>query len=130
MSAAVTFGIALVLLIAFIVFRFWEEKRAVRFLAPTRSGADEVVLDMYQAAVRGNVPEKYRIMVLKFLHLLAHETVAGAVEALRAAERPLTRLSYRLRRSVPAANGKEPSPFLKTLAPDKKPEGEDMTNTI
>ncbi len=40
MSAAITFLVALVLLIAFVVFRFSEEKRGVRAWAEKRATAD------------------------------------------------------------------------------------------
>lgn len=122
MSAAFTFAIALILLGAFIAFRFAEEKRGRRIWANMRDSADVVVSDMYTAAVRGDVPEKYRTMLVGFFHMLAHDAVSAAVEALRAAERPLERLSRKLRHGAPAGNGKEPSAFLKTLTPEKRPE--------
>ena len=122
MSAAVTFLIALVLLVAFVFFRFWEQKRGVKVWADARNTADEVVSDMYTSAVLGSFPHKYRIAFLNFLHTLLHDSVVFAVESLRALERPLTRLSYRLRQSAPSANGKEPSAFLKNLVSEKKPE--------
>ena len=122
MGASVTFFISLALLAAFVVFRFWEEKRAQRVWVDTRSAADVVVSDMYHAAVTGDIPQKYQAAVVHFLYALAHDTVVFLVEGLRAVERPLSRLSYRLRRSVPAGSGKEPSAFLKTITPEKKSE--------
>ncbi|MDO8523974.1 MAG: hypothetical protein Q7R74_01960 [bacterium] len=129
MSAAVTFLIALALLVAFVVFRFWEEKRGVRLFAEKRAAADTVVAEMYRAAVMGNIPAEYRIAVIRFLHTLAHDTVVFLVEGLRAVERPLTRLSYRMRQSAPASNGKEPSAFLKTITPEKPANGADAKTT-
>lgn len=119
MGASVTFFISLFLLIAFIAFRFWEERRESRVLARARAAADVLVSDMYQSAVSGDIPKKYQTAIVHFLYTLAHDTVVFLVEGLRAIERPLSQLSYRLRRSVPVANGKEPSAFLKTITPEK-----------
>jgi hypothetical protein len=77
---------------------------------------------MYKAAVLGSIPEKYRLAAVALLHSLAHDAVVFAVEALRSLERPLARLSLRLRQSAPRPSGKEPSPFLKTIAPEKRAE--------
>ncbi len=82
---------------------------------------------MYRAAVMGNIPEEYRLAVMRFLHTLAHDTVVFLVEGLRALERPLTRLSYRMRQTAPTPNGKEPSAFLKTITPEKKAGDNDGT---
>lgn len=120
MSASVTFFICLFLLVAFIAFRFWEEKRQMRLFAHARATADTVVSGMYQAAVMGSIPEEYRIALARFLHSLAHETIVFLVEGLRAVERPLTRLSLRMRQNVPSTKGREPSAFLKNIVPEKK----------
>jgi len=125
MGATVTFLISLILLVAFVAFRLWEERRAKRTFPDTRAAVDVVIADMYHAAVTGDIPQKYQEAVLHFLYRLAHDTIVFLVEGLRAIERPLSGLSYRLRRSVPAANGKEPSAFLKTITPEKPAEGAD-----
>jgi hypothetical protein len=130
MSAAVTFLLALILLVAFTVFRFYEQRTGVRHWAHARAVADDVVEKMYHAAVVGNIPAEYRTVIVHFLHTMAHDTVVFLVESLRSIERPLTRLSYRMRQSAPPPSGKEPSAFLKTITPEKKLEGEDTTNTI
>jgi len=130
MSAAVTFLLSLSLLTAFVLLRFWEEKRGVKAFAPFRKSADEVVSEMYKGAITGNISTKYRAELIHFLHTLTHDTVVFLVEGLRALERPLTRLSYRMRQSAPPPTTREPSEFLKTITPDKKGEGKNPTNTI
>jgi len=130
MSAAITFLLALILLIAFVAFRFWEERKGARLWAHSRSVADEMVDKIYTAAVVGSVPAEYRTVAIHFLHTLAHDVIVFLVESLRSIERPLTRLSYRMRQSVPAPSGKEPSAFLKTITPEKKSESENTINTI
>jgi len=122
MAAAFTFAIAFILLAVFLAFRFWEERRGRRVWGAARDSADVVVVDMYSAAVMGNVPQKYRIALVALLHAIAHEAVVSAVRALQAVERPLARLSHRLRQSAPRGNGKEPSAFLKTITPEKRSE--------
>jgi len=123
MDAAITFFISLVLLVAFIVFRFWEEKRAKRTFPNVRTAVDSVVADMYHGAVTGDIPKKYQTAAVHFFYMLVHDTIVFLVEGLRAIERLLSQLSYRLRRSVPSANGKEPSAFLKTITPEKPADG-------
>ncbi len=117
-----TFFLALILLLGFVGFRFWEEKRDVRVFAHARGIADEFAKHLYHSAVMGNISAEYRVALTHFLHTLAHDTVVFLVEGLRAIERPLTRLSYRMRKSPPAPAGKEPSAFLKTITPAPTPE--------
>lgn len=121
-DAAITFFISLVLLLAFLAFRLFESRRGIRYLAEARESADTLVSDMYRAAVTGDIPRKYQDAAARFLYRLAHETVMFLVESLRAAERSLSGLSYRLRRMAPPPSGKEPSAFLKAVAPEKRVE--------
>jgi hypothetical protein len=130
MSAAVTFFISLGLLLAFFAFRIWEEKRGVRHFSRMRLSADETVRDMYQGAITGSIPRRYRVAFIAFLRRIAHESVIFLVESLRSVERPLTRLAYRMRMAAPNAKKKPVSPFLKTIAPEKTDEtGEDVKTT-
>jgi hypothetical protein len=130
MGAAITFFVSLVLLVGFIAFRFFEERRGVRVWAHARTEADVVVAAAYQSAVTGNIPSEYRDATLHFLHALAHDLIVFLVEGLRAIERPLMRLSYRMRRSAPAAHGHEPSAYLKTITPEKRQESAETTDTV
>ncbi|MDE2079096.1 MAG: hypothetical protein KGI73_01775 [Patescibacteria group bacterium] len=124
MGAAITFFVSLVLLVVFVGFRFFEERRGFRVWMHLRTQTDAFVAEAYKGAVTGNIPSEYREALVHFLHRLAHDLVVTAVLGLRAIERPLMRLSYRMRRAAPKANGKEPSAFLKTITPEKR-GGED-----
>lgn len=119
MFAAYTFIVAFVLLGVFIVFRVWEEKRGVRVWASLRKDADEQVVEVYRSAITGSIPQHYRIRLFAFLRNAIHELVLLLVATLRAVERPLTRISYRMRMSASNTNKKEVSPFLKTIVPEK-----------
>ncbi|TAJ14803.1 hypothetical protein EPO56_01790 [Patescibacteria group bacterium] len=112
------------LLTGFIVFRLWEEKRGHRLWALKREHADHVVTDMYHRAITGNVPYRYRTAFIVFLQKGIHEVVLLLVAGLRSIERPLTRLSYRMRMAVPQPKGKEVSSFLRTIVPRKKKQVE------
>ncbi len=111
-----TFFGAFVLLALFIVFRVQEEKKGVRIFAEARAKADTQVLKAYRGAVAGTIPQHYRVAVVLFFRHTLHQLVLLTVTGLRAAERPLTRLSHRMRMATPASKGKEPSAFLKTIA--------------
>jgi hypothetical protein len=130
MDASVTFFLSLILLLAFLALRFFEEKRGYRAWAGVRTKADRVVSDMYKAAVMGSIPVEYREAFARFLHSLAHDSLLFLVESLRAIERPLTRLSYRMRQSAPASTDKTPSEFLKTITPEKKTESTSTTDRV
>lgn len=120
MWAAIPLVTSILLLGAFVMFRMWEEKRGKKFFASVRAEGDEIVSDLYRAAVMGNIPHRYRHMLIAFLHNLTHAGVVLAVAVLRAIERPLSRFSYRLRQRAPSITKKEPSAFLKTITPEKK----------
>lgn len=119
MFAVYTFVVALILLGAFVIFRMWEEKRGIRMWSRAREGVDMQVVEVYRSAVTGSIPQKYRIQFFAFLQHTVHEFVLLLVATLRAVERPLTRISYRMRMSASNTKKKEVSPFLKTIAPEK-----------
>ena len=130
-AAAITLLVTISLLWGFIAFRLWEEKRGFKILARARESADVAVTKAYHSAVMGNIPSNWRVVLLAFMHQVSHALVVLAVETLRAIERPLSRLSYRMRRGVPLANGKEPSEFLKTITPAPTPDkgrGSDLSD--
>ena len=122
MFAVYTFIVAFVLLGVFIVFRMWEQKRGIRIWAGMREDVDEQVVEAYRSAITGSIPQKYRIRFLAFLRNAIHGLVLLLVATLRAVERPLTRISYRMRMSASNTKKKEVSPFLKTIAPKKDVE--------
>jgi hypothetical protein len=116
MWAAIPFFVSLGLLIAFVWYRMWEERQPVKFMNAEREAADYTVLNLYRKAVMGDIPAHFRMRLVRLAHELSHLVIVFTVEILRALERPLARLSYRMRRAtISSANGKEPSAFLKTL---------------
>ena len=110
---------SMALLAAFFWFRTWEEARGKRLFAAVREKADANVAAFYRQLVTGNIPKEYRAFLAAFLHNVTHAIVVLTVGALRAIERPLTRLSYKMRQQVPTGTKKEPSAFLKTITPEK-----------
>ncbi len=120
-AAAITFLISLVLLVGFVLFRLGEEKKGVMLWREMRQSTDAAVSDAYRKAVMGNLPSNWRVAFMSFAHQVSHAAVVLTVELLRAIERPLLRLSHRMRRGgAPTGTGKEPSEFLKTITPEKK----------
>jgi hypothetical protein len=126
--AAIPFVASLVLLGGFLGFRLWEEKAGTRIFSRTREHADEVISNVYRGLVTRDIPTEWRRMLMALFHQLSHMLVVLTVQGLRAIERPLTRLSYRMRRGVPMANGKGPSEFLKTISPTKKETTSESTS--
>lgn len=120
MWAAVPFFSTLILLGAFFGFLAWERKRGVRLFDVYRSALDEKVLRSYHRLVVGEIPASWRRIAFDFLHKTAHKAVVVSVEVLRAVERPLSKLSHRMRTRPPSVEGKEVSAFLKNIAPEKK----------
>ncbi len=127
MWAIVLFFVSLALLIAFAALKAWEERRGVRFLEPMRASLDARLPGIYHAAVMGNLPTGWRHTVAVFAHDATHRGVVFLVETLRAVERPLTRISFRMRIQRPSANGKGISPFLKSIIPGKKEPSDGTT---
>ncbi len=132
-AAAITFFITLVLLIGYVLYRIGEEKRGIKLWAHARESADAEITSAYKNAVMGNLPSNWRNTFVLFARRVSHAAVVLAVEALRAVERELLKISHRMRRGgAPTGTGKEPSEFLKTITPDKKetPDSEDSNNSV
>ncbi len=130
MWAGILFFIAFVLLVVFLIFRSWEMRRGVRILAGPRSDMDVVAERVYGVLVTGSIPEQYRFALIAFGRRTVHLGVVLLVHVLRGVERPLLRLSHRMRTSTPSANGKEVSPFLKTITPDKSSSSENTDTSV
>jgi len=127
MWAPVLFFSSLVLFTAFAALKVWEERKGARILEPMRASLDAQLPRIYQAAVMGSLPTSWRHAVAVFAHDATHRAVVFLVEVLRAVERPLTRISFRMRIQKPSANGKGISPFLKSIMPEKKEAPSDGT---
>lgn len=111
--------------IAFIGTRLIEERRGARFFDAARLKLDKGAAKMYRVMVFGEIPRGYRKTLFSFINTFLHKAVRALVLGLRALERPLVRLSHRMRVSAREPKG-EPSAFLKTIRPSegdgKKPE--------
>ncbi|OGG43999.1 hypothetical protein A2841_03770 [Candidatus Kaiserbacteria bacterium RIFCSPHIGHO2_01_FULL_48_10] len=129
MWTVLLFLTSLVLIGVFVALHVWESKRQKRLFEHTRSVWDVRLMRLYHAAVSGNIPTEWRKTARVLLHTVTHSLVVFLVETLRAIERPLAQLSHRLRTHAPSGNGKEVSPFLKTLSPEKKNESEEPRST-
>ena len=111
-------GFALVAL--YLGFRVFEHSRGTMLFKKKRGELDTQIEHLYHALVMGSIPIEWRFQFISLLHTLSRRSVQIAVEILRAIERPLARLSYRMRTYAPKANGKEVSAYLKTIIIDKK----------
>lgn len=97
-----------------------ELVRGTRFFEPVRASFDTWATDVWSALVMGGIPVSWRSYVRAVAHDLTHLLVRVAVEVVRAIERPLAKLSYKMRVSAPKSGVAPVSEFLKTLTPDKK----------
>ncbi len=130
MWAVIPFFLALILLAAFLGFLAWEEKRRVRLFREARERLDRRITALYERAVMGGIPERYRTMAIQGFRSGLHAIVVFVAGSLRSAERSLTRISYRMRISAAAsADRKKVSPFLKTIMPKKNSESETPGDT-
>ncbi len=123
--------LALIVAVSAILFvlRHAEESRGQRFFADARSKLDQQTMNIYEGAVMGGVPHVWRDASVKFIHDVTHGAVQQAVKGLRSVERPLSRLSYKMRVSQPKATAGEVSEFLKTITPER-PQSELVEKSV
>ena len=100
--------------------RRYEYARGVRFFEERRAELDVRAEELWAALVTGGVPMSWRTYAQAVLHDITHLGVHSAVELVRAIERPLARLSYKMRVSAPKSGSAPVSSFLRTITPDKK----------
>jgi len=129
MWAAIPFFSALVLLVGFIAFHAWELSRGKRIFDSYRTKVDEKVSRLYHDLVVYEIPESWRIAVVVFLHKVTHQIVVVSVNLLQAIERPLSRLSNRMRTRPPSTEAGEVSQYLKNIVPDKKKNDSENSTT-
>ncbi len=120
LTPAVLLLIALSAILGFFSLRRYETAHGIRFLNAQRSVLDERALELWRTMVLGGVPLSWRNYVKALIHSATHFGVQSAVEAVRALERPLARLSYKMRVSAPKGGGAPVSNFLRTITPEKK----------
>ncbi|PIR84958.1 hypothetical protein COU15_03330 [Candidatus Kaiserbacteria bacterium CG10_big_fil_rev_8_21_14_0_10_45_20] len=119
MLGFIPFITGLIGITAFVLFRLWEAQRTERFFEQARKSLDSVAERLYRVMVFGEIPRHYRTKTATVLRFFSHHAIHTAVLALRSIERPLTRMSHRMRMSS-SESKQEPSDFLKTITPDKK----------
>jgi hypothetical protein len=117
---AVLLVVGLVLTLCFILFRAWEVRRGSRLYNERRLLLDHWAERVYETLVLGGVPLSWRRYAVAVSHEVSHEAVRLLVAIIRAVEKPLVRLSYRLRVSAPKTGAQPVSEFLRTIAPDKQ----------
>lgn len=115
-------------LVGFWFFRLWEARRGVRLWEERRRALDTLVSEVYQVVIAGDALAGYRARIFSFMHSLSHRALTALVILLRTIERPLARVSYRMRMAPPKTPTREPSEFLKTLTTEKK--STDTTDTL
>lgn len=115
----IPFVAGLVGLIGFGIVRMWEERRGTRIFARSRAALDRVTASAYRLLVTGDISHEYRVHLIKSIRTFVHQGVVLLVTFLRAIERPLSRLSHRMRVHEPVPTHREPSEYLKTITPAK-----------
>lgn len=123
-SALVVIILALSAGLAFVSMRRFEESRGIRLFNERRVALDSYASSLWEALVLGGIPVAWRKHAALLIHGVTHEGVRQAVEVVRAVERPLARLSYKMRVSAPKGAGAPVSDFLKTITPDKTGNGD------
>lgn len=111
---------ALALGLLYVWLRRFETVRGGRFFEASRARFDARASALLEALVLGGIPVSWRKYVVALFHEVVHTMVRFAVDVIRAVERPLARLSYRLRVSAPKGSGVPVSEFLRTISPEKK----------
>ncbi len=112
--------IALCAILAVVTVRRVETARGARYFDATRTVLDRRALEFWEALVMGGIPVSWRSYARAIMHDTAHLLVRLAVETVRALERPLVKLSYKMRVTAPKSGAAPVSEFLKTLSPEKK----------
>jgi ABC-type dipeptide/oligopeptide/nickel transport system permease subunit len=120
LTPAILLAVALSAILGFISLRRAEEARGARYFEAERTILDERAAILWTALVLGGVPVSWRNYARAVLHDVTHLSVHSAVEAVRAVERPLAKLSYKMRVSAPKSGNAPVSNFLRTITPEKK----------
>lgn len=129
LAPLILLSVAALLGVLFLVVRTIEVRRGTRFFDEQRTVLDGYAAELYSALVMGGIPVRWRQYTAFLMHRVTHEVVHLAVLSLRAVERPLARLSYRMRVSQPKTGG-EVSSFLKTITPEKSGSGEFQEKSV
>lgn len=112
--------VALSAMLGFLSLRRFEVARGERFFETHREVLDARAEVLWTSLVVGGIPLSWRRYATAFAHEASHALVHLAVEVVRAVERPLARLSYRMRVSAPKSGSTPVSDFLRIITPEKK----------
>ena len=112
--------VALSAMLGFLSLRRLEVARGMRYFDTERAVLDQHAEIMWMKLIHGGIPLSWRTYAGVILHDITHLGVHSAVELVRAVERPLARLSYKMRVSAPKGGGAPVSNFLRTITPEKK----------
>ena len=125
------FLIGIIGLGAYSIVRIVEARRGKRFFEAFRVRLDTMATRLYRLSVFGEVPATYRTWVSDRVRSLFHKIVVLLVGALRAIERPLSRMNHRLRVTQTTRDStRTPSSFLKTMVEAQKKDGESKENSV
>lgn len=124
----IPFSVGLVLAVLFVALRLWEVRRGSRFFESFRRALDRRAVALYRTLVFGEMPRRWRESLARFGNRVLHRSVRALVAGLRAIERPLSRMSHRMRTNAQSGT-REPSEFLKTITP-KRIDGKDDKNSV
>lgn len=116
----VPFVLGLAGFVGFVVVRMWEARRGARIVETHRASLDATVASLWRTLVVGDPGVMLRHQALALAHALSHRTLASFATLLRTIERPIARISHRMRMMPPKAPTREPSEFLKTITPEKR----------
>lgn len=120
LTPAILLVIVLSAILGFVSLRRFEIARGVRYFEPQRALLDERATELWRAVVLGGMPLSWRNYIKAVLHDITHLGVYSAVQVVRAVERPLAKLSYKMRVSAPKSGVAPVSEFLKIITPEKK----------
>jgi hypothetical protein len=112
--------VALMAMLTLISVRRYETAKGMRFFDSYRETFDVYAAQLWVGVVLGGIPVSWRTYARAVVHDVTHTGVRLAVEVIRAIERPLARLSYKMRVSAPKGAGAPVSDFLRTITPEKK----------
>lgn len=102
----------------FVALSMWEMRRGVRLFRALREKGDRLAAGAYRTLVFGEIPSVYRESLVAHARKGLHTLVNMLIALLRGVERPLARMSSRMRHRYERAEGvnRTPSPFLKDIS--------------
>ena len=124
MNAFYLFLVALLFAGVYTGFRAWEERRGVEIARERREKFDAWVTSVYTSMVEGGIPLTWRNKTGALAYTLSHEVVHLFLGALRAIEKPVAQLSYKMRLARTKNGTRSVSEYLRTITPEK---GEEKT---